>query len=140
RRDEPSDPLALLLGLLLAGRLLRSRRLLRRRLLLGLRLRLRLLRGGALRLLGRLCGLGLRLGRLGRGRRRRRAPQAAARRGDRRVAGSEREGDVAGALLDPGDAAAGAGAEALQRGALVDRGGLDDQLVADEAVVCLGVR
>src|SRR2546422_9648078 len=44
------------------------------------------------------------------------------------------------ALLDAGDPAAGPRTPALQGRPLVDDGGLDDELVADHAVVRLGVR
>ena len=47
--------------------------------------------------------------------------------------------EVAGPLVDPGRAAAGAGAPALQRRALVDADLGDPQVVGDEVVVVLGV-
>src|SRR5436189_172251 len=51
----------------------------------------------------------------------------------------ERDREVAGALADARRPAQGAGAEALQRRALVGADGVDPQLVADELVVVLGV-
>src|SRR5207237_5478259 len=54
--------------------------------------------------------------------------------------GLEPNRDVAGPLPDPGDAAACAGAPALDRRPLVHVGGADDEIVAGEAVVRLRVR
>src|SRR4051794_10367508 len=53
--------------------------------------------------------------------------------------GRKRDGQVARALADPRRAAHRAGAEALERRALVGEGGQDLQVVADELVVVLGV-
>src|SRR5262249_50290257 len=52
----------------------------------------------------------------------------------------ELDRDVAGRSLDPRDAAASTGAPALHDRAFVDVRGSDDELVADQAVIRLGVR
>ena len=54
------------------------------------------------------------------------------------VAGHD-DGDVAGALADPGGPAAGPGAQALERRALVGVAGRHEQLLGGDRVVVLGV-